>query len=112
MFARANRLTKTKDIEKVFKHGRSHYENILGIKAVSNGLNYNRFTVIVSLKVSKKAILRNRLKRQIRSLLQIEEKQLKSGYDLAVVCLPESLNQEIKQLQQTLIKCLQKLNLY
>jgi len=112
MFSQSHRLTKTKDIERVFKQGRAYYHELLGIKALKNGLDKSRFTVIISLKVSKKAIQRNLLKRQIRSILKTEAFKLQPGFDVAVVCLPTSAGQDFTAINQAVITCLTKLALY
>ena len=112
MFKKTHRLTKTKDIEKVFKQGRSFYNNLLGIKAVVNDLDISRSTVITNLKVSKKAVVRNRVKRQVRSVLEAELPKLKSGFDLAVVCLPTIVGQDKSDIERLLKQALAKLALY
>lgn len=105
MLPKSQRLRKTKEIELLFKKGKSVYLGALGLKAYPNQLNYPRFTILVNKKVSKKAVERNRLKRQLRAFLEIElSKTL--GFDLIVICQPAALNLEsaelIKQLKVTL----------
>ena len=57
MLKKINRLTKQKDFEKVFKNGQSVYDGKLGIKALANNLPENRYGIIISAKVSKKAVV-------------------------------------------------------
>ena len=111
MFKRNNRLSKTKDIERVFKQGRSYYNQFLGIKAVANNLAHSRLTVIVSLKVSKQAVQRNRLKRQLRSYLEKALPQFKGHYDLVIICLPTAVQQSFKSLTMAMQDALIKLKL-
>ena len=69
MLPKANRLKKNKDFERVFKNGLSFREDFLILKAVPNSLKNNRFGFIVSSKVSKKAVIRNKIKRWLRQAL-------------------------------------------
>ena len=101
MFKQKNRLTKHKDFTNTFKNGRSSYGKLFGIKALKNNLTETRFAVVVGLKVSKKAVIRNRAKRQIREILMKELKSLQSGYDLIIICLPKIVGQENKIIKHT-----------
>ena len=70
MLPRYNRLAKKKEIDLVFKKGRSSYNKSLGVKClINNNLTYNRFAVVVSNKVSKKAVIRNKIKRRLMEVL-------------------------------------------
>lgn len=72
MLPPSNRLQKKKDIERVFKRGRSVYSGDLGLRFMPSNLKNPRFTIVVSLKVSKKANQRNLLKRRLREILRRE----------------------------------------
>jgi len=109
MLPKKNRLTKDKEFNNVFKNGRSSYTKILGFKAIKNNLNLNRFGIIVSKKVSKKAVERNKIKRQIRAI--IKSKNLHQGYDIIVLALPKIINSDYKKIEQSIIYNLTKLRL-
>ena len=112
MLARTNRLVKTKDIERAFKRGRSFFCQNLGLKVVANELEVNRFTIVVSTKISKKAVIRNRIKRRLREVLRLENKYLKAGYDLVVITLPTIIDSKQVELKSEVIKTLQRAKLY
>jgi ribonuclease P protein component len=68
--------------------------------------------VIVSNKVSKKAILRNRIKRQIREIVRLSLKKIKPGFDCVLIAkkpITEATHQEV---EQTIVNIFKKLNLY
>lgn len=69
MLSRDKRLRSEKDIMRVLKKGRSVYDKYCGLKFIKNELNNSRFTVVMGTKVSKKAVIRNRVKRQYRALM-------------------------------------------
>ncbi|MEX2090959.1 MAG: ribonuclease P protein component [Candidatus Paceibacterota bacterium] len=58
-----NRLKKKKDFEKVFSRGKSVKGNFLFVKYLENDFGYPRIAFVVSSKVSKKAVIRNRVRR-------------------------------------------------
>lgn len=102
MLAKPHRLVKQKDFEKIFKHGRAHYARSIGIKILANQLERNRFGIIVSAKVSKKAVERNKLKRQIRQALKELDAKLIAGLDAAIIALPGLLNQDYAAIKSEL----------
>jgi ribonuclease P protein component len=63
------RLHKTKDIDRVFKGGRVFHSPYFFIKTLKTREAGPRATVVVSTKVDKRAVKRNRLKRIVRVLL-------------------------------------------
>jgi len=112
MLAKPQRLARDKDFKKVFEQGRSCYSKRLGVKVINNQRPKNRYGIIISAKVSKKAVERNRLKRQISQILKGLDKSLAPGFDLAVVVLPAMPGQEFKAVKNELEKILEKLKLF
>lgn len=112
MFKKENRLTKQKDFDNVFNKGKSVFDRVLGLKVTKNDLNINRFGVIVSNKISKKAVERNKIKRRIREVLKKENPALKKGHDIVVIALAEVKDKEYQDLEQSLKEKLSKLALY
>jgi len=69
MFTFKNRVSK-KNIEDVIKEGQKIYSESFLIKRKKNNLNINRFAVVVSKKISKRAIFRNLVKRRFLNSIQ------------------------------------------
>ena len=103
-----NRLSLKKDFDRVFKQGKSCFDGIMGLRFLKNGLPHNRYGVIVSLKVSKQATSRNRVKRRLRELLRKNVNQTINGYDLVVIALPPILNKKYQEIEQSLVRHLTK----
>ena len=61
-----------------------------------------RFAFVVGLKVSKKAVERNRLKRQMREVvrLMIKDGRVKSGFYVMVVAKGEALGKEYGKIEK------------
>src|SRR5262245_14260459 len=65
MLKKTNRLAKAADIGKVFAKGRAFFNQFFTVKFLPDPKT-RRFTVVVSTKVHKSAVKRNRLKRIVR----------------------------------------------
>lgn len=106
------RLTKKKDFEKVFKCGYFFSEKFLSVKVAKNGLSLSRFGFIVSLKVSKKAVTRNKIKRQLREVIKLHLKDAKMGFDIVVMAKPEITGKKYQEIEQALLGTLGKTGLF
>lgn len=112
MFKKENRLTKNKEFDNVWKKGKSSFDKILGVKALKNDLKIPRFGILVSIKVSKRAVDRNKIKRRIREIVKKHFKELKSGFDIVIIALPSSLNEDFVSFKKSIENNFKKLNLF
>ncbi len=106
MLPKKNRLTKKKDFDKVFSQGRSVYSGPLGLKFLPNNQENNRFGFLVSTKVSKLAVDRNRLKRQLRAIIDICDSDLKQGHDCVFMTKLGAIDLSFGDLEATVKKLL------
>ena len=111
MLAKINRLTKDKEFDNVFKGGRSSYDKMMGVKAVANQKENSCFGILVSNKVSKKAVERNRIKRQIRGALKLQLNKIVKSHDIVIIAFPNILGKEYKDIEQSIIRHFKKLGL-
>ncbi len=111
MLKKIYRLTKDKDFNRVFKKGNSSFNKILGIKAVKNSLEYSRFGILVGAKISKKAVLRNKIKRQIREIIKLDLKNIKSGFDYVIISLPAIAGKSYKEIEESVRNNIKRLKL-
>lgn len=88
MLPQANRIKKKKDFDFIFKNGRSFKDRFLVLKAAENGLSVTRIGIIVSLKVSKKAVVRNKIRRNIRQFAATKTDARRGNADLVFIALP------------------------
>lgn len=112
MLNKLHRLTKKKEFDQVFKNGQSSYNKILGIKIINNELNYNRFGIMVSSNISKRAVDRNRIKRQIREIVRLQLNKMKKGKDCVIITQPTILQQSYQAMEKSIAKHFQRLSLY
>lgn len=85
-------------IQKFLKNGRTKITRgkYFFIKTRPNNLSFSRFGVIVSGKVSKSAVKRNKIKRIIFNFIRLNEYFFKKGIDILIIILV-SVNQLTKQ---------------
>ena len=112
MLAAQNRLRKTKDIELIFQKGKKAFSQFFLVRYLPNQKPYSRFAVVVSNKVSKRAVQRNLLKRRVREILRASLSQLPVGLDLVVLVSPKIINssKEILSFEKIKVNLLQTLN--
>lgn len=108
MLPKANRLKKKKDFEKVLRTGTGLKEDFLILKFVSNNLKKSRFGIIVSLKISKKATIRNRIKRRLRQLIRLKLSEIKKGIDVVLIATPGLETKDFWEIEETINRLFKK----
>ncbi|MBU4216446.1 ribonuclease P protein component [Candidatus Parcubacteria bacterium] len=80
-------LTRKKDFDELFARGRGRKSNFLLLKFLPNTDGDTKVAIIVSKKISKLAVIRNRNKRKVRVALQSVD--LKAGHNYALIILKD-----------------------
>lgn len=113
MLSKKNRITKKNDFERIFKKGVGFKENFLILKTASNSsqMKTSRFTFIVSRKISKKATIRNKIKRQLRELVRPQMDKIKKGIDGVFIVLPGFGSKSFQEMKDTVNNLLKKAKL-
>lgn len=83
-FGKSQRLLKPAEFKQVFEKRQSAHNAHFGIYAMTNTLGHARVGLVVSKKVSKKAVVRNRIKRQVREAFRLKQQDL-GAIDYVVV---------------------------
>ncbi|MCD6550111.1 ribonuclease P protein component [bacterium] len=107
MLPKENRLKKQKDFDRVFGKGESYKTNFFTIRFVENNLDKTRFGFVVSKKIHKKAVVRNKNKRRLREIIRKMLPDIKQGID-AVIIVKKDLSQEDFQAIERQVKELLK----
>lgn len=92
MFKKCFRLN-TSDFKEVFNFGKTNKTSLFLIKRKNNALGYARFAVVVSKKISKKAVQRNYLKRKFFNIIKENLEHIPVADYIFI------LNSEIKDIQ-------------
>ncbi|HPL95709.1 MAG TPA: ribonuclease P protein component [bacterium] len=92
-------LSKKEPWGRIIKQCRSIFNQELKIKFVKNNLNYNRYGIIVPIVVDKRAVVRNKIRRQIKNYLNQLNPKLSTGYDIIIF-----INEKIKGINYRQLK--------
>jgi len=111
MLPKENRLTKTKNFKRVWQKGKGLFKKELGVKWVKNDLDVSRFAIIVSLKISKKATQRNKVKRRLREIVWKNLNRIREGCDVIIITRPGILELDYWQIEEILMGIFKKLEL-
>jgi len=104
------RLTK-KEIEKFFQREKVFYGRFVVLKKIKNFLPISRFGFVISQKISKKAVLRNKIKRRLNEVIQKILKEIKPGYDIVFFVKKGIEKQQFLLLKKEIEDLLKKVNL-
>ncbi len=105
-----NRLKKKKDFERIFEEGVTMKNSCFFLRLVKNELNITRVGFIVSKKVSRKAVERNRIKRLFREIVRLKMSEIKPGLDMVFIVLSNSKEKSFLELKQEIERILEKIN--
>src|SRR5438874_401748 len=84
MLALARRLRRPAEINRVYAKGRWGGGQYLAIKALRTNLPASRCDIVVSRKISKKAVIRNRFRRQVAAAVAGLWQTITPGYDIVI----------------------------
>lgn len=123
MFNQQHRLKKKRDIEIVFENGRFVASSLSTMKLWhvdpekfpkrSYSKNELKIAVVVSKKVSKSAVKRNRLKRQMREVIRLllKKEALRQGNYIVLMAKPEMLGKAYAEIEKDIVSLLKKARL-
>jgi ribonuclease P protein component len=77
-FTKAQRLLKPAEFKHVFDQRQSQHNALFGVYTARNTLNHARVGLVVSKKVSKRAVVRNKIKRLVRESFRLQQAALGS----------------------------------
>jgi len=107
MLPKKYRLTKRKDFENVFTNGKFFYNQYVTVKYLKNELDLPRLAFVVSNKISKKAVERNKIKRRLRAIFYSSLKEVRPGFDYVIIvkaAIKETTFAEMRELLNVLFK--------
>lgn len=111
MLSREYKLKKDNDFKKVFEKGKFYHSDFIKIRFLKNDLKVTRFGIVVSSKISKKAVSRNRIRRRLEEIIRIRLDQIRSGFDIVVLFEPEVIGKNHKQIEQVFVNLIKEAKL-
>ncbi len=110
MLSHRNRFHGHGSLRYVYNHGSKVRTKDLGLHYIENSKRtHSRFAIVVSKKVHKSAVKRNRVRRRLYEMVRHELPQIKTTHDFVItVFTPEVIEIEkdilAKQLRELLVK--------
>lgn len=109
--AKVNRLKSFRDFRQVYESGKKYESAHLILRALLDSETSNsepKIGIVVSQKVSKKAVTRNRIKRQIKGIIRGLLPQMEKGGKIVIVVKTTAkecqFNQFLRELEELLLK--------
>lgn len=114
MLAQKNRFHGYGSLRYVFSHGQKARDKYLGIRSVKNSRReHTRVAVIVSKKISKSAVVRNRIRRRIYDIVRRQLESHRAVHDIVITVLsPEITSLTPDELTQSIIQLSANVGLY
>jgi ribonuclease P protein component len=108
MLKKTARLLKQKDFDRLHLKGRTLHQSSILLKILQNESDSNRFGIIVSNKIDKKATVRNKIKRQLRAIIRKKERIILPGNDLVIIVKKNILNLNFAQIETAVTDLLKR----
>jgi len=113
MLPKENRLRKEKDHNKVYKKGHRYtcpFFVLLSLPRENKELP-SRFSFVVSKKVDKRAVARNRIRRVLKESVRAKLPKIINGYDCIVIGRKDVLGLGVKDILPTVVSVFMKAGL-
>ncbi len=91
------RLSQTRDFNRVLDRGSSWTNGFLVLRASANGLGSTRYGFITSKRLGS-AVIRNRLRRRLREIMRTMP--LKTGWDIVLIGRPKAAETDFSRLKK------------
>ncbi len=110
MIARTHRFHGYSSLRFVYRYGQTVRGPLLSLRYVLNDRRQTwRLAVVVSRKVSKSAVVRNRIRRRIYEIVRLQSPKIVKPYDFVFIIFSSQLNDlEPEKLTDMIIELLQK----
>ncbi|MFH0820681.1 MAG: ribonuclease P protein component [Candidatus Peregrinibacteria bacterium] len=104
MLAKKNRLGDKKHLEELRKKGHEYRTPSLTFRFLPKMMPPSQFAITVSLKVGKKAVERNRLRRQISEGIRIQLPLLTRNIFALVIARPAIQKSDYQEIQKAILQ--------
>ena len=103
-------IKKNYHIQKIIFARKSVSNKYFIVFTLDNSLDYFRFVVSIGKKVGK-AVVRNKIKRQIKALIYQNKYKIKKNYDILIIVRPSIISLKYLAIEENLTDILRKANL-
>ena len=88
MLPKKSRLSSRQDFARILASKGSYRSGPFSLRVIRNSLSHNRFAITIPVTVSKKATVRNTLRRRFHAILEKANPKLHIGFDCAFRAYP------------------------
>lgn len=107
---RQYRLRDTQSFARVRRAGHCRRDPHIVLCCLDNGMSHSRFGFVVSKRVGN-AVTRNRVKRRLRAIFHTHLVQIRTGFDIVVVCRPQVARIAYRDLEMACLRLARRLSL-
>ena len=93
--------------QRLYRKGARSAAPTLALYSRPNGRDHNRLGLTTGAKMGH-AVVRNKLRRSLRAIYRIHEAELKSGYDIVIVCRAASVEDRYHRLERDFMRIMRK----
>lgn len=104
MLKKKYRVKNFRDFKELLTSGEYFGVKEFYIKFTKNNLDYSKISVVVPIKIDKRAVVRNRIKRQLSEIIRSMYKDIKPGFNIVFFCKspivdakPDSIKEQTKK---------------
>ena len=114
MLKKTHRLRKSKDYKRLVQNSRSCHFGALSVRVMPNQKDITRVGVVAGIAISKKAVVRNRVRRQLQEIVRLflKERELKKGFDIMVRPDARAIGRSYNELRNMLGNIFEKIGVY
>ena len=111
MLPKANRLVKESDFKEVAKRAKPIHSKLFILKKIFSPDQNTAFGMVISAKVSKKAVVRNKIRRRAREILRPLLPIFKPGFKVMLVAKNSIIDKNFKEIKDDLESLLKQAGL-
>lgn len=104
-----NRIKGKKYFTLILKKGKTKKSEFLTLKFLESPSKESRFGFLVSQKVSKKAVIRNKVKRRLSEIVRQKLKEIKKPIDGVFIAKPGIEKEKFQKIKEEIEKIFQKI---
>ena len=101
-----NIVKKSLDFEKIIENGKFNRNKFISIYIYDND-SKTRFGISVSKKVGN-AVVRNKIKRQIKNIIDINKKDFQKNKDYIIIIKKDIINLSYKEIEESIMNIINK----
>jgi len=111
MLPAAYRLKGDSNFKRLIQRGRRFFLPSLMLRIIPTKQDVSRFGFVVSTKISKKAVERNKIRRRLREIIRLELPRILPGYDVLIAARKDVIKLNYKDLRDQVLELLHKARL-